>query len=350
LTGSVSWSDGGDFVPGLLPGLEYWDAACSLSPPFQGCWWRLRGNAAVPAGTYTVRLTVTDDDGGEGYAETTIIVEPEDATLAFDGGNPVAVQVATEGGNSGLFALAVQVREKAPDLPVDRAAPGDIGNAVVSMTLVPVGPGGPVDGTCMPGPVSGTGYDAVLAVACQFQDVPVNTYAAVVTVGGGYYVGGPDEDVLVVYDPSLGFTTGGGWFYWPGTTDRTNFGYVMKYNKKGLKVKGSLLLIRHTEEGNYRIKSNALDGLSLGESDSPAFGWASFTGKCTYKDKGWEEPIGNHQFLVYVEDHNEPGAGHDQFWIEVYDGNGDLVPAMSMEPPATEHTVTLDGGNIVVPH
>ena len=39
--------------------------------------------------------------------------------------------------------------------------------------------------------------------------------------------------MLVVYDPSLGFTTGGGWFIWPdGSGDKTNFGYTMKYNKK----------------------------------------------------------------------------------------------------------------------
>jgi hypothetical protein len=46
--------------------------------------------------------------------------------------------------------------------------------------------------------------------------VPVNTYTVEVTVGGGYYTGG-NEGVLVVYDPSPGFPTGGGWFYWPGT-------------------------------------------------------------------------------------------------------------------------------------
>ena len=44
-----------------------------------------------------------------------------------------------------------------------------------------------------------------------------------VTVDGGYYTG-LSEDVLVIYDPSLGFTTGGGTFLWPETGEKTNFG------------------------------------------------------------------------------------------------------------------------------
>jgi len=199
--------------------------------------------------------------------------------------------------------------------------------------------------------VSGSGYGAVLEVRCDFDDVDVNTYHVQATVVGDYYTGGPDEDVLVVFDPSRGFTTGGGWFYWPDSNDKTNFGYTMKYNKKGEKVQGSLLLIRHVgPDEKYRVKSNALYGLSLGESDDPAFGWASFSGKCTYKDKDWEDPEGNHGFLVYVEDYGEPGRGIDQFWIEVYDKDGNVIDVMSMDRPTDGHTETLGGGNIVVPH
>jgi hypothetical protein len=153
------------------------------------------------------------------------------------------------------------------------------------------------------------------------------------------------EDVLVVYDPSLGFATGGGWFYWPDSEhevtgypgDKTNFGFNMKYNKKGQKVKGSLLLIRHLPDGTvYRVKSNALYGLALGEDPSVPFVWASFSGKSTYLQPDWEEPVGNHEFLAYVEDHNEPGTGVDRFWIEVRDKDRIVIPVMSMLEPATD--------------
>jgi hypothetical protein len=221
-------------------------------------------------------------------------------------------------------------------------APGDINLAEVSITLTPVGPGSPITVVCASsGPVMAYEYSAVLTVSCGFSDVPVNTYAAEVAVSGGYYTGG-GEDVLVVYDPSLGFTTGGGWFYWPGTSDRTNFGYTMKYNKKGTKPKGSLLLIRHLADGSiYRVKSNAIDGLALG--DGGTFGWASFSGKSTYQEPGWAEPIGNHRFVVYVEDRDEHGTGVDRFWIEVDGG-------MSMSSPAEANAIEIEGGNIVVPH
>lgn len=201
-----------------------------------------------------------------------------------------------------------------------------------------------------PGTVSGSGYDAELALACEFDDVPVNTYGAQVSFGGGFY-DGYAEDVLVVYDPSLGFATGGGWFFWPGTTEKTNFGFTMKYNKKGQNVQGSLLLIRHLPNGSiYRVKSNALYSLALGEDPTTPMGWASFSGKATYLEPGWPEPVGNYEFVVYVEDRNEPGAGVDRFWIEVKDQNRYIVPVMSMEREATDNTVEIEGGNNAVPH
>ena len=46
-------------------------------------------------------------------------------------------------------------------------------------------------------------------------------------------------------------------------------------------------------------------------------GWAFSSGKCTYQEPDWPEPIGNYEFGVYVEDRDEPGDGTDRFWIEV---------------------------------
>jgi hypothetical protein len=306
------------------------------------------GPVGVAPGTYMVEITVTDPDGVTDSKTVSIVVSPEDAAAAFDGDNPVAVQVADPGGDSGPFSLTVLVREAQPDGPTGSGAAGDIGLAVVSMSLVPVGPGSPAVGACAPGTLSGAGYDAVLPVTCDFDGIAVNAYTVQVDIGGGYYAGSA-EDVLTVFDPSLGFATGGGWFYWPGTGERTNFGFTMKYNKKGGNVKGNLLLIRHMPDGSiYRVKSNALYGLALG--DQGDFGWASFSGKSTYLEPGWPEPEGNYEFLVYVEDHDEPGTGVDRFWIEVKDKAREIVPAMSMDREATDNTVALAGGNIAVPY
>jgi hypothetical protein len=337
---------------GLPEGLTLSSGDCADIGGVWTCTWVLDGRVLVGAGTYDIAITVSDEEL-EGDAQTTLVVEPEDAAVAFDSGNPVVVAVSEPGGNSGQFSLTVQVTEALPDLPGGPTAyPGDIGLAQVSMSLVPVGPGPSADPTSCLQTVAGTGYDAIVTVTCDFSSVEVNTYALQVTVGGDYYHG-CGEDVLVVNDPSLGFTTGGGWFYWPGTEERTNFGFTMKYNKKGSKLQGSLLLIRHLGDGtHYRVKSNALYGLALGEQlvDDETYGWASFSGKATYLEPGWPEPVGNHEFVVYVEDRNEPGTGIDRFWIQVKDRDRLLVDAMSMRAPAFENAEELAGGNIVVPH
>jgi hypothetical protein len=303
-----------------------------------------------PAGTYVAMLTFSDDDGGSVTVDVTYEVDAEDASVSFDLSNPVAELVTGDGEPSGPFSVTVYVEETEPDIASNGALPGDLTLAVIDVRLVPVGPGGHELPQSCALSTTGTGYAAVTTVTCDFDNVPVNTYLVQVTVAGGYYTG-TGEDVLSVYDPSLGFTTGGGWFYWPGTDDKTNFGYTMKYNKKGKNLKGSLLLIRHTDSGIYRVKSNALFGLALGSEDgSDPYGWASFSGKSTYREPGWDSGEGNHQFIVYVEDHGTPGAAADRFWIEVRDKDRNVIGDSSMSSPAATNAETLEGGNIVVPH
>jgi hypothetical protein len=336
-------------VNGLPDGLTV-AGNCTGASGGSTCQWTIEGQVLSGIGTYTLAVGVSD---GELHSSTeaTVVVLAEDASAAFPDENDVAVPVDSPGGECGEFALAVLVSETLPDAADNQAAPGDINLAEVAMTLRPVGPGSPVSGACTADPASGNGYEAVMRVGCTFDDVPVNTYTVEATAAGDYYTGYA-EDVLVVYDPSLGFTTGGGWFYWPGTDHRTNFGYTMKYNKKATNIQGSLLLISHLPDGTkYRVKSNALYGLALGEADDgEPFGWASFSGKSTYLEPGWPEPVGNHEFVVYVEDRDEPGTGVDRFWIELHDKNGNVIDALSMPREAYDNTESLGGGNIVVPH
>jgi uncharacterized repeat protein (TIGR01451 family) len=334
-------------------------SAASCGPATGGgkeCTWTLSGQMLEAAGTYTVEVTASDGLLTSEPAVITFTVEHEETRAAFDGANPVSVPVVSDGGDSEPFTLVVDVTEfdDPDDVTGDSNLAGDISLAQVTMTLVPVGPGGSESPTSCsastsPGlvdPDSPHDYD-ILTVSCDFEDVPVNTYVVQVDVGGDYYTGG-SEDVLTVYDPSLGFTTGGGWFYWPGTNDKTNFGYTMKYNKKATKVQGSLLVIRHLPDGSiYRLKSNSLDGLALGDEND--YGWATFSGKATYLGAGMIEAEGNHRFIVYVEDHGEPGAGFDRFWLETQDKDGAVVGDLSLEPTAAANAVTIEGGNIVVP-
>jgi subtilisin family serine protease len=347
LTVSTSWNrNGSAFAAGLPSGLSLTATGCASSGGVQTCTWTIDGAIGEDAATYMIRATATDSDGDQASDDGTIEVSVEDATPTFDANNPMSAEVAAAGGTA-TFTLTLYVEETEPDLPAAGAAPGDLSNAVVTLDLVPLGPGGSIGGNCVPGGVSGVGYDQVLTVDCSFANVPVNLYSVLLTVTGGYYAG-ESEDLVTVFDPSLGFTTGGGWFYWPGTTDRTSFGYSMKYNRNGNSLRGSLMLIRHLPDGTkYRIRSNALYGLALG--DAGAFDWASFNGKSTYQEPDWDDPIGNHEFLVYVEDRGQPGAGLDRFWFQLLDRNGLLIPAISMADDPQLSSVTIGGGNVLVP-
>ena len=353
-------------TPASLPdSLQFNDVGCFVFDGIRICNWRLESTMDEPMGEYDITVTVTDEDGGSGSDDTTITVEHEDADIWLDSDNPVAVEVDAPDGDSPEFTLTAYIKETEPDEAVCGDNPGDSNNAQVEMTIAAVGPGGSQTVICTPMGVTGTGYDAVLEVSCDFDNVDVNSYHVQATVVGDYYVSGIAEDVLVVFDPSLGFTTGGGWFYWPGTCsgypecdgeypgDKTNFGYTMKYNKKATKVQGSLLLISHLPDGTiYRVKSNALHGLALGEvTGSDPSGWASFTGKCTYLEPDMLEPEGNHHFVVYVEDYGEEGCNQDpadRFWIAVDDKDG--VEVLSLGADAQTDAVDLHCGNIIVPH
>ncbi len=287
------------------------------------------------AGTHTLAAVGTGDGHPHEVQVEVTVLSP--AVVTLDTENPVAIPVTAPGGDSEPFDLAFTATERYPGL-VD----GGLDTASVATELEPVGPGGSVAADSCSASVDGS-----LSVICHFSDVPVGTYAVVGSVGGAYI--GSDEDVVVVYDPSLGFTTGGGWFLWPGTNDRTTFGYTMKYNKKGTNLQGNLLLIRHLPDGTrYRLKSNALDGLALSAPDAE-FGWASFSGKATYQEPGWAEPQGNYRFVVYVEDHGTPGGGVDRFWINVTDDAGQPTD-LSMPGAATTDAALLEGGDISVPH
>jgi hypothetical protein len=309
----------------------------------------LSGVAGVRQGSYEITVSSKDPDGLEGRTTFTLVVDAEDASVAFSASDPVVVNVEIPGGTSGSIMLRAFVSETEPDEPAGAAAAGDINKAATIMELLPVAGGSAISGSCSAAAVSPVlGYPDQQTVTCTFSGLPVNSYTVSVTVGGGWYVGS-GENVLTVADPSLGFTTGGGWFYWPGTTDRTTFGYAMKYTSKLTQLKGSLLMIRHLQDGSiYRVKSTALDGLAVGQDRTIPMGWASFTGKATYLEPGWTDAIGNHVFTVYVEDRNEPGSGSDRIWISVTKGTTPV--GLSMTGTGAGNAVALNGGNVVVPH
>ena len=213
---------------------------------------------------------------------------------------------------------------------------------------MPLGSGGNIALGCIAGSVTGTGYAATRPFTCTSPGViPLGTYEVVVTVTGDYYTG-TYTDAFTVYDPSLGFATGGGRFVHDG--DDTTFGFVMTYTKKGTNLKGNLIVVRHHDDGTVsRLKSNSLGGLAIFTSGS--CGTATFNGKATYTT--WDPTAngglgayvttGNNPFAVRADDCNNPGTGNDAIWVG---GPGHI----GMMSPASSNLATLTGGNIAVPH
>ena len=174
--------------------------------------------------------------------------------IALDRANPVEITVDDDG-VSGLFVLGLQANEVYPGLT---SAPLSVGD--LSLTLVPIGPGGPVD----PAWCEAETTDGI-HLTCRFDVVPVNTYLVVGTASGEFI--GRDEAVLVVSDPARGGVSGSGIVRWPDSGDETMFGFTMEYNKKGRNLKGSLLVIRESGEVQCPRRSRgerSLRGLRLG--------------------------------------------------------------------------------------
>jgi hypothetical protein len=311
-----------------------------------------------PAGIYSITCSEgADDNYSFTYINGTFTVTQEDAKVTFASDNPAAMQVSTPGGSlaGNALSLIVTVQEKQPDVPLlTSAAAGDINNAGLTVTLTPLSGGSAIPLNCTSS-VSGSGYDAINTFTCGYGSaLPIDTYDVTATVTGNYYTTPVAYDGFTVYDPSQGYATGGGWFYWPDTVDpstgypgdKTNFGFVMKYNKSGTSPKGSLIIVRHFADGTIaRLKSNALTTLAI--KTSGMCGTATLSGKATYM--AWDVGTGTYvntggiPFTVYASDCNNPGTGNDSFWVR---STGNLT----MPGTGSDGAIVISGGNIAIPH
>jgi hypothetical protein len=208
-------------------------------------------------------------------------------------------------------------------------------------------------GSCTPALSSYAVVDADTDTAfCNVANVPMDTYEVDAVINGDYFVG-DGAGALVVFDPSLGFITGGGWY----TTDqgRVNFGFNAKYLKSG-QIQGSLLVILHRPEGNYMLKSNAMGTLTVTKDATNTFWTAVLKGKATYQVPP-SQPLlscgarkcGGYTWTMYVEDRAEPGSGNDKFWLEVLDPAGAKVNTLTLPQLPAVNAKVIDNGNIQVP-
>jgi PKD repeat protein len=149
------------------------------------------------------------------------------------------------------------------------------------------------------------------------------------------------ELLVVVYDPSAGFVTGGGWIASPAgayrpdetLTGKAHFGFVSRY-KKGATI----------PEGDSQFVFEA-GGLSF---ISTEYDWLVVTGigssKAQFKGAGTINGAGDYGFLLYATDADRTAdlTDKDTFRIKIWHrGSDDVVYDNGVEQP-------LGGGSIVI--
>ena len=148
---------------------------------------------------------------------------------------------------------------------------------------------------------------------------------------------------VVIYDPSSGFVTGGGWIDSPvgaytadpNLTGLANFGFVSKY-KKG----------RSVPEGNTEFQFHAGD-LNF---KSTAYDWLIVAGrKAMFKGYGTINGQGDYQFILSAKDENRIGDD-DTFRIKIWDSSTEIVVYDNQlgDDDNSDATLSISGGSIIV--
>ncbi len=205
------------------------------------------------------------------------------------------------------------------------------------------------DTTTSAGAVSESGGAG--SVSGSHAYVAAGTYTITITVtddDSGAVIG-TASGYVVVYDPSAGFVTGGGWITSPSgaytpnnasdtdATGKANYGFVSKYQQNDPIPEGS------TE---FQLKSGGLNFHSDGQL------WLVVTdaqSKAYYRGTGTLNGVAGYEVLVSVIDGKSTSTA-DRFRIKVWrTSNGAVVyDNLVGAPDNASATTTISGGSIVI--
>jgi parallel beta-helix repeat protein len=184
------------------------------------------------------------------------------------------------------------------------------------------------------GTVTGTHY---------YTAAGVYTLTLTVTDSQGFSGSVTPQDYIVVYDPSAGFVTGGGWITSPEgayvldpeLTGKANFGFVSRY-KKGANVP--------TGETEFQFKVANLN------FHSDYYQWLVVAGaRAQYKGTGTINDTGTYGFMLSAIDGTiNGGGGTDKFRIKIWDNAGIVYDNQLGAPETDDPTTVIGGGSIVI--
>ena len=265
--------------------------------------------------TYTVTVSVTDDDNGHGSASFDVIVNNLPPTLSLITTTLVPVPIGTEISASASFTD--------PGTADTHTAQWDWG-----------------DGTVTQGAGSGSVTGSYI-----YNDPGIYTITLTVTDDDG----GSDSktfEFIVVYDPSGGFVTGGGWIDSPAgaytadtsLTGKAKFGFVSKY-KKGADIP--------TGVTEFQFKVADLNFHSV------SYEWLVVSGaKANFKGVGTINGAGNFGFMLSAIDEKLTSSTDvDLFRIKIVDKDTDTLVydnKVSETDENADPTTAISGGSIVI--
>lgn len=151
-------------------------------------------------------------------------------------------------------------------------------------------------------------------------------------------------EFIIVYDPTAGFVTGGGWINSMAgalngstLTGKANFGFVSKYKKGAAIPTGETEFQFHIANFNFH---------------STIYEWLVVSGaKAQYKGSGTVNGVEGYKFLLTATDGQlSGGSGIDRFRIKIWNSTGtvyDNVPDAS-DDISKANPQAIEGGSIVI--
>jgi len=249
-------------------------------------------------GTYTVTLTATDSAGNTATANSTVTVSNATPTVGAISGLPVApIAMNTTVTASATFT--------------------DHGTLDSHRAVWTWGDGTTSGATATETVGSGTG-----SVSGTHTYTASGVYTVSLTISDADGSSGTNSfQFVVVYDPSAGFLTGGGWINSPsgayaadaGATGKASFGFVSKYQRGATVPSGNT---------QFQFEAGNLD------FHSTAYQWMVITGNCRgqFKGTGSINGVGSYTFILTAIDGEQcSNPGPDTFRIQITDNNNNGV-------------------------
>jgi PKD repeat protein len=275
-------------------------------------------------GTYTVTLTVDDGNGGTDIRTTTAVIANVAPSLGMLNvpASPLALQPSgTPATVTAMFADPGVLDTHTGSLSCD-------GGSASTVTAVAVAGSGSASGTCT---FSAPGVYTV-SMTVNDDDGSADTEAA--------------SSYIVIYDPSAGFVTGGGWINSPlgayaeepGLTGHASFGFVSKYQKGATTPTGNT---------QFQFHSASLD------FHGDSYQWLVIAGsRAQYKGVGSiKGRVGSFGFLVTaIDGHLSGGGGVDRFRIKIWDvvTNAVIYDNQPGQVDDSDAATALGGGSITI--